>query len=262
MSEKTENWLSYANKLITLGYRLFDSAFTESHRPMTAKGSADPVILTLLLLLRSLSNFKGALLLSRANMLVETRVLVRCCIENSFSIGGLVNDGDEFVKELSRDEIKSQEKKLKTALRNIEADSELAERLRAHIEHMATRYPKGNLLNPKSASERSPLGELYLAYSVISADAAHPSFSSLQRHLTRSTEDGEIIRGIDASPVADENQMLQTLHWGCSALLGAIVGTNQILQGTCLNNEINMAVNEIEILAQTNSGQKGEGVGL
>jgi Family of unknown function (DUF5677) len=56
---------------------------------------------------RTLSNFRGVFTLIENNLLVEARILVRCCFENAFWIAGLHSHGDEFVRKMFQDEVKS-----------------------------------------------------------------------------------------------------------------------------------------------------------
>jgi hypothetical protein len=51
---------------------------------VTEHGMYDPNVLAYLLLCRTLSNFAGAILLTRQRMIVEARTLTRCCFENAF----------------------------------------------------------------------------------------------------------------------------------------------------------------------------------
>ena len=44
----------------------------------------------LLLLIRTLSNFQGGLLMAERGMVVEVRTLFRCCFENAFWLGALL----------------------------------------------------------------------------------------------------------------------------------------------------------------------------
>src|SRR5690348_9161450 len=52
------------------------------------------------LLARNASNFKGMVILARADRVVETRMLARACVENMFYLNKLLEDGDAFVKRM------------------------------------------------------------------------------------------------------------------------------------------------------------------
>jgi hypothetical protein len=63
-----------------------------------------PKVLVLALLSRTLSNFKGVVLLTQQRMVVEARVLARCCYENLFMVGGLHAKGIEFAQQMIEDD--------------------------------------------------------------------------------------------------------------------------------------------------------------
>jgi hypothetical protein len=73
-------WLEFADKLRQLGF----SIISEAQVTLTAKWAKHPKIIAILLLVRTLSNFKGTVMLAREKMIVESRILARCCFENSF----------------------------------------------------------------------------------------------------------------------------------------------------------------------------------
>ena len=65
---------------------------------VTEKRFADPKVLAIMLMSRTLSNFKGVLALIENGLVVEARILVRCCFENAFWIAGLHGQGDDFIR--------------------------------------------------------------------------------------------------------------------------------------------------------------------
>ena len=69
----------------------------------------------------------------------------------------------------------------------------------------------------------------YLIYAQLSADAAHPSLESLNRHITRLPNNEGII---DVVPASKDVEITQTRDWACNAMLGICVGVNQMLEGT------------------------------
>ena len=62
----------------------------------------DSKVIALALLSRTLSNFKGAAIMVREDLLVEAQVLTRCCFENLISIAGLHTDSAKFIEALVR----------------------------------------------------------------------------------------------------------------------------------------------------------------
>jgi hypothetical protein len=71
---------------------------------VTEQGMMHPKILALALLSRTLANLKGVAVLVQKGLVVEARVLARCCYENLFMLGGLHADGTEFAKRMIEDD--------------------------------------------------------------------------------------------------------------------------------------------------------------
>jgi hypothetical protein len=74
------DWTTLAADVRTAGIGICATA----NVPVEAKGFADKKVLALMLLARSMSNVKGALLLINAKQIVEARTITRCCLENLY----------------------------------------------------------------------------------------------------------------------------------------------------------------------------------
>ncbi|MFL9994259.1 DUF5677 domain-containing protein [Paraburkholderia sediminicola] len=217
-------WLEYADKL----YDFSQSVLAGSSIPIGPKGAADPKVLAAALLVRTTSNFKGAVALVREGLVVESRTLVRCCFENLFWLGNLLADGDKFVKEMGGDDAKSMHKRLTFILDKELSSTDVTEnRLRGMAADISEQWPKAKILNPKQVAQASPVKSSYLIYSQLSADSAHPSLTSLNRYIAHDQITGE--RGIDVSPIPLADEVALTVNWGCMALLGACVAFNQLV---------------------------------
>jgi hypothetical protein len=101
-------------------------------------------------------------------------------------------------------------------------------RLRDQLRVINKGWPDAEFLNPKSVALNGLLADGYLLYSQLSADAAHPTVTSLNRHVGH--ENGEAI--VDVAPAPGEQEIVQTWDWACNAMLGVCVGVNQVLGGT------------------------------
>jgi hypothetical protein len=231
--------------LFDLGGKMRDNGIRmvmQSELKITEHGSADPRMLAVALLGRSLSNYKGAALMIREGLIVEARTLVRSCYENMFFIAKLDSDGSAFVSRMRDDEIASKLKRSKFVLETPKLVDglldEVRDNLRNYSNKIKAQFPQAKPLNPKVVAEGGLLASAYLAYSQLSADAAHPSFSSLVRHFTTITENDETIRCFDIQPVPSDADLDETLSFGVSALLGSLVGTNQVLGGTPVGKEL------------------------
>ena len=231
MAHDVATWLKFTEKLLKIGYALFN----DRERLITEKGASDPSVLVITLLARSISNVRGVVLLVREGLVVEARTLVRCIFENMFLVGGLVTEGDAFVEEMFHDELASRKLRGKFILDRPMEDKKFQDRLRSHIEQMNERYPRTKLLTPRQASGRSPLTNNYLFYSLLSSDAAHPSMSALRRHIV---VDNETLRGIDVAPKANQEELADTVNMACHAFIGVLAGVNQMLPGTSANDRI------------------------
>src|SRR5271157_4061407 len=68
---------------------------------------AEPKVIAIMLMSRTLSNFRGVFTLIENDLVVEARILVRCCFENTFWMAGLHSQGDKFVRKMLHDDVRS-----------------------------------------------------------------------------------------------------------------------------------------------------------
>ena len=204
---------------------------------ITEKRFADPKVLAIMLMSRSLLNFKGVFALIEQGLIVEARVLVRCCFENGFWVAGLHAEGVKFVRKMLHDEARGRQARGELALsRGAQLLEHVKERLRVQLRFIKKKWPDAKSLNPKGVARSGPLVDGYIIYSQLSADAAHPSVTSLNRHVGRS-ENGEAI--IEVVPTPSDEEITMTWDWACNAMLGVCVGGNQILDGTPAGQQLN-----------------------
>jgi hypothetical protein len=220
-----ERWAQLANDIGQMGLDILGSAPVT----VTEKRLADPKVLAIMLMSRSLSHFRGVFSLIDADLIVEARVLVRCCFENAFWIAQLHAEGDKFVRKMLRDEMRSRKVRGELALSKGAALADEAKaRLRAQLREINKGFPDAESLNPKAVAMNGLLSDGYMLYSQLSADAAHPTVTSLNRHVAH--ENGEPV--IEVEPTPTEDEIVMTLDWACNAMLGVCVGVNQILGNT------------------------------
>jgi len=204
---------------------------------ITEKRFADPKVLAIMLMSRSLSNFRGVFVLIEQGLIVEARVLVRCCFENGFWVAGLHAEGDKFVRKMLHDEARSRQARGELALsKGAQLFEHVKNRLREQLRFIKKRWPDAKSLNPKGVAQSGPLADGYIIYTQLSADAAHPSVTSLNRHVGHS-ESGEAI--IEVVPTPNDGEITMTWDWACNAMLGVCVGVNQILSGTAAGQQLN-----------------------
>lgn len=219
-------WIEFAETLGQLGYDIIGG------KPIThtAKGFLEPKVLSISLLSRALSNFRGVIILLTNGLMVEARILVRSCYENLFWIGGLIAEGDKFAQKMLHADVKSKQARVEFIFKQgIKLSEKVEKKLRAQMHDMKKKSPKPQPLNPQEVALGGVLRDGYLIYSQLSADAAHPSLESLNRHIIRMPDDERII---DVVPVYKDVELTQTWEWACNAMLGICVGVNQMLEGT------------------------------
>jgi hypothetical protein len=213
----------------TIGQTCLD-ILGEAPVTVTEKRFADSRVLAIMLTSRALSNFRGVFTLIEHNLVVEARILVRCCFENAFWIAGLLAEGDTFAKKMLQDEMRSRRSRGEWVFSTSTPRSEKVEqRLREQLREINKKWPDAKSLSPKDVALGGVLRHGYGIYSQLSADAAHPTVTSLNRHIGR-TENGEALIDVVPAPKADE--VITTWDWACNAMLGTTVGVNQILDGT------------------------------
>ncbi|SRR6266498_625126 len=200
---------------------------------------------------RSLSNFRGVFVLLDAGLVVEARVLVRCCYENTFWIAGLHGEGDKFVKKMLQDEMRSRKARCELVLsRNFELSEEVEKRLRKQLRTIKKSVLEPRSLDPKQVALNGMLRDGYLIYTQLSADSTHPTVTSLHRHVGRSEKEGEVL--IDVVPTPHDHEILQTWDWACNALLGACTGVNEVLGGAPAGLRLEAVADRYQALASRN----------
>jgi hypothetical protein len=239
-------WSDLAENLLRTG----EAVFGGTEVPITERGASDVNVVAMALLCRTLSNLRGTLLLIKSRRLVEARILTRCCFENLIFVGGLRDEGYEFVKEMGRDHVASRQARgefLFERQYHLTGPAWVSG-VRAFLRGLKQSAVVPKFLNPKAVARKGPVKDAYLMYTQLSADAAHPSLDALNRYITRAEEDGKPVRCLDLEPVLKDNELSDTLKFACNATLGVLVGVNEILGGTAANAKI---VQAADAYAQT-----------
>jgi len=86
-------WFVFAEDVNRTGQRIL-----EGFQPSGSAAVRDVVAIALLM--RTLSNFQGTVLMAERGMVVEAGALARCCFENAVFVGALRNEGDKFLAEV------------------------------------------------------------------------------------------------------------------------------------------------------------------
>ena len=227
--------LEFAKKVLKLASGLVDTAIAE----VAFNGVRDPRVIGLALLCRSISNCQGALAMARDNQAIESRALVRLCLENLFIVEQLCARGSEVVSEM-----RSHNAARRISLGESElkgepgvADSEEGKTIRDQIKALRAEFPKPRSLSV-SDTAKGILAHVYRSYLLLSHDAAHPSIDALRRHSRRMREHNRQTLTMHLCPPFRQGERQKTLDLACFALLGVCVGVNQLFEGTSQSNAI------------------------
>jgi hypothetical protein len=226
--ESTQEWRSLLDRFIEKCKTTFGTSIVLEDN----KGTKFPTVWALALLARTISNIEAVRILLDTGHLIEARTLVRCCWENFFCTAAIAKTGDAFLEKLDLDHGASQKKqaqRLRDFTANYDGGNEEASKaFSSFADVMQKEYPKASFLNHQRTAEDGTVGEGYIIYNVLSNDAAHPSITSLDRHIL------SMGRGnwtISANPPINQNESIQTLQLACSAILGMCVAFYEVFGG-------------------------------
>jgi uncharacterized protein DUF5677 len=238
-------WIDLATALGQMGYDIVDGCSADI-KTITAIG--EPKVISTMLMSRALSNFNGAVILLENDLVVEARILVRCCFENAVWVIALHAEGSEFAKKMLHADVSSKQARAELIFSRygLQLPEATEEKIRTQTREMNKKYPKKKPLNPQDVAQAGQLRNGYLMYSQLSADAAHPSVEALYRHIAHPPGSQEII--LDVDPAPKKVEVIQTWDWACYAMLFTCVGVNEILGGTPAGQKLNEMVDRYQAL--------------
>lgn len=182
------------------------------------------------LLCRTVNNFTGMRLLLADGLIVEARTLARCCHENLFRMGYLVKERQKAVDEWLSDWDRSRKATGKDLLdwsrrhsKDAAANDEF-DKFMAKLD--AKKFDRG--LSLEGEAKAGGMGDAYIAYRMLSGDAAHPTAAVLYRHA-REEPDGSLMISGPTLP-SGANEDLDTIALGCKPLIFVCMGVNEILK--------------------------------
>ena len=214
-------WFSLADDASSLFARVVRTA----SRSEAAHGSNwSPPTVAVRLLMRTTGSFAAAVLLAERGLAVPSRTLVRSIIEDSFVAAALTTKLDDIVKML-RDGAE--------ASRRAQGEFILARKLgrsdldRDRLREAIDRIDRGlGFVRPRKVAEMSSMLPQYLNYMLLSEDSAHPSATSLHKHV-RPSADG---KGWDYRMEPDEGDEIRaTLHRAILAAMPVAIVVNQLV---------------------------------
>jgi Family of unknown function (DUF5677) len=221
-TELEASWLDFAKRLRPVGMGIF----SVSPIKITEQTAADIRILGLMLLARTLSNLKAAIVLVEGGFIVEAKVIARCCFENSYWVGALLKEGDKFRSSMVQHEMKHKRMRAQTifsATGGLKSDigDKLRQWMRDHKE-----YEDSPTLDPKAVCERAE-NKSYMFYQHLSWDA-HPSIETLNRYYDPPNADGA--PGIDVDPRVRDAEVIEMLNLLGLAVIGVFLGVAELLE--------------------------------
>jgi Family of unknown function (DUF5677) len=130
-------------------------------------------------------NYAAARVLIEQEFIVEARTLVRCCYENLFWIASLAANGSKFIQEMIMSDATHRIKRGKALLEWAQQTGgrDFESTLDAFVQNLDAQIPKKTDINLFEAARAGNVKPAYIIYRVLSTDAAHPSATSLDRHL-------------------------------------------------------------------------------
>jgi hypothetical protein len=223
-------WLAFSDRLIAHGY----SAVGAADIRITEKLSRDRKLVAAQLMARTLSNMRGLILLAKSGLIVEARTLARCCFENEFWLSRLLQDGDDFVALMHDDEERVRQSRRRLVFDEPEVRSSLEPEVAAWLldlmKERKNNARKVQRLIPQEVAKGTDVGEEYLIYGILSADA-HPSVVTLDRYSVPRGDSRQLEWDLDLEPAAIAGEMEETLRLACLAVLGACMTAANVWGG-------------------------------
>ena len=178
---ENEEWFALADGVSSALQRM---AFKNMEAAATQSNSFEQKSVSHLVLLRSAGNLQGAILMAERGMVIEARTLVRSVLEDAFCMAALHDQPDVFLDHLKGDDALARKGQAKAILKAGKFKHMSETELNAFIAGI----PKLKNLGMEGVAQLGPLRDQYLAYRVLSNDGAHPSATSLARHMAFNDE--------------------------------------------------------------------------
>lgn len=248
-------WLDLAHRLYEKGKAIFDQADVLEG----VAGTRDPKVVALTLLARTMGNFQAGILLLENGHVVEARTMARCCYENLFWIAALAKSGEAFVQTMELDDAASRMKRATGLLEWTKAQSQkfdFAETLANFHSGLKIKHGKPSTISQKTAADDGGVGGAYIIYRELSGDAAHPSATSLSRHVSWDGDGDDARYTLHALPIEESFAVEDTLELACNPLLGVCIAANDILGGTTAGERLSTLADEFTELSAENKAAR------
>lgn len=217
--EDGEPWYVFCNQLRLVSLDMLQHSIEIEGRPLD-----NPAPFAAALLSRSLQHLQGIEIVARAGLLVEAASLARACVENALWMRKLHKE-PAFASAIMSDS-QHHDASFAKRITNSPLDMGLENDFEQLLSEMVARKGKPIAIS-KTDSEDEDEERDYLVYRLLSNNFAHPSFSSLTRHLTSDMQALEIVVEPSASPQDFDNIFLYAMP----SLIGMVDHYGQIALG-------------------------------
>lgn len=220
MDENAE-WRALAGDILQTAHDIFRTAVVRKTEKEKYLGQT--------LLARTISNFRGALLLLDNRRVIEARIITRCCLENSFWVAGLVEEGRNFVRAMANDTVTHKQRAGQRLIEpGVPLGDEAEQTLRTWLKWNKNEFKNSKQLSPNEVAEKSTNGRrAYLFYQQLSSDSCHPSLDALHRHVV--LHSGEQVGGVDVEPIPTKQEVGETFEYLCMAVMEVCICVNELL---------------------------------
>lgn len=229
MGSKDE-WLALGAQLLVQCDRLLKTANISQKN----QDETNQCTVAFALLCRTVNNYAAARELLEKDFVVEARTLVRCCYENLFWIASLNANGPKFIEQMIVADSTQRIKRGNALLEWAKASSgpPLESTLDTFLQKLQSETPKKGDVNLFKAARSGNIEAGYIIYRVLSADSAHPSAVSLDRHLEYDDSESPQKLTFLGMPRVDDDEESETAEFAFSALLTVALIANKIADGT------------------------------
>jgi hypothetical protein len=220
MAPIENQWFGFVERLYAVGNDIAENIRLEDPENAQVLGAT--------LLMRTLAHIRATVILLRNGCIVEARAITRCCFENSLFVAALAREGEKFVQDMKNQELSMRKSRGELLMRDTTDQPEPAGKveLREYLRQIANEIDKRPSLDPKGVSLRGNLALSYNLYALLSADAAHPTFTSLDRHIDK-LPNGDA-KGFSVNPVSEPSEGADTLALLAQAVIGVLIGVNEM----------------------------------
>jgi Family of unknown function (DUF5677) len=217
----------------------------------------DPRVMSVAILCRTLSTFKAALILVRANQVMEARMLARPLYENCLWIAALREQGVKFVEAMVEDDALNRTTLAQITMKlsaqhGADVNNEGAQLLRQVMRQLREAYKNPKKLHADKVAAMGVIEIHYVDYTQLSLDPLHCSMTALGRHVwSKRLSETKTEVNISVEPRYHADETGRTIRLLSRALMAIAITANELLGGTPAGGQLTTAVEEFDRLGWT-----------